>query len=109
MLFRSGIKTSCKLPLNLGILSCRLRQVTLGARDFSCAVSGFGHVLKSDPREKFFLGASPLVSLAEGRRRVGLRPTKPLVTREKKISGTQGNARFHSTMKLTNTMLLLLF
>ena len=25
---------------------------TLGARDFSCAVSGFGQVLKSDPREK---------------------------------------------------------
>ena len=34
---------------------------TLGARDFSCAVSGFGQVLKSDPR---------------GRTRVGLRPTK---------------------------------
>ena len=26
--------------------------VTLGARDFSCAFSGFGKVLKSDPREK---------------------------------------------------------
>ena len=25
---------------------------TQGARDFSCAVSGFGQVLKSDPREK---------------------------------------------------------
>ena len=25
---------------------------TLGARDFSCAVSGLGQVLKSDPREK---------------------------------------------------------
>ena len=25
---------------------------TLGARDFSCMVSGFGQVLKSDPREK---------------------------------------------------------
>ena len=25
---------------------------TLGARGFSCAVSGFGQVLKSDPREK---------------------------------------------------------
>ena len=24
---------------------------TLGATDFSCAVSGFGQVLKSDPRE----------------------------------------------------------
>ena len=34
---------------------------TLGARDFSCAVSGFGQVLKSDPR---------------GRTRVALRPTK---------------------------------
>jgi len=37
---------------------------TLGARDFSCAVFGFGQVLKSDPCEKFFLAASPLVSLA---------------------------------------------
>ena len=27
-------------------------EATLGARDFSCAVSGFGQVLKSDPREK---------------------------------------------------------
>ena len=25
---------------------------TLGSRGFSCAVSGFGQVLKSDPREK---------------------------------------------------------
>ena len=44
----------------------------------SCAVSGFGQVLKSS------LAASPLVSLAEGQRRVGLRPTKLHVTREKK-------------------------
>ena len=29
-----------------------LRENTLGARDFSCAVSGFGQVLKRDPREK---------------------------------------------------------
>ena len=43
---------------------------TLGARDFSCAVSGFGQVLESDS--------------AEGPRRVGLQPTKLLVTREKK-------------------------
>ena len=57
---------------------------TLGARGFSCAVSGFGQVLKSDPRENFFLATSPLVSSAFGRRRVGLRPTKVLVTREKK-------------------------
>ena len=55
---------------------------TLGARGFSCAVSGFGQVLKSDPREKlfsrekFFLAASLLVSSAFGRTRVGLRPTK---------------------------------
>ena len=57
---------------------------TLGARDFSCVVSGFGQVLKSDPRDNLFLAASPLVSSAEGRRRVGLQPTKLLVTREKK-------------------------
>ena len=45
-------------------------KVTLGARDFSCAVSGFGQVLKSDPRF--------------AARVFGLRPTKLLVTREKK-------------------------
>ena len=65
-------------------LLCYERNCTLGARDFSCAVSGFCQVLKSDSREKFFLAASPLVSSAEGWRRVGLRPTKLLVTREKK-------------------------
>ena len=42
---------------------------TLGAKGFSCAVSGFGQVLKSDPRE-------PLVSSAFGRTRFCLRPTK---------------------------------
>ena len=51
--------------------------VTLGARGFSCAVSHFGQVLKkSDPREKYFFAASPLVSSAFGRTRVSLRPTK---------------------------------
>ena len=35
---------------------------TLGARGFSCAVSGSGQVLKSDPLEKFLLAASPRVS-----------------------------------------------
>ena len=34
-----------------------LKASTLGARDFSYAVSGFGQVLNSDPREKFFLAA----------------------------------------------------
>ena len=29
-----------------------LRKFTLGARDFSCAVSGFGQAFISDPREK---------------------------------------------------------
>ena len=38
---------------------------TLGARGFSCAVSGFGQVLKSDPREKLFFFS-----------RFRLRPTK---------------------------------
>ena len=42
---------------------------TLGARGPSCAVSGFGQVLKSDLRE-------PLVSSAFGRTRVCLQPTK---------------------------------
>ena len=39
----------------------------------------------------FFIAALPLVSSAESRRRVGLRPTKLLVARKKKNSGTQGN------------------
>ena len=72
------------------------RIVTLGARGFSCAVCGFGQVLKSDPREKrFFLAASPLESSAFGRTRVGLWPTKrnPRRTREK-TSGTQGSGLF---------------
>ena len=47
---------------------------TLGARGFSCAVSGFRQVLKSDPREKLFFF----------RRGIGLRPMKLLVAREKK-------------------------
>ena len=38
---------------------------TLGAKGFSCAVSGFGQVLKSDPREKLFFFFSCLRSLAE--------------------------------------------
>ena len=46
---------------------------TLCARDFSCAVSGFGQVLKSDLRERLFLAADQA----------------PPYTREK-ISGTQG-------------------
>ena len=56
----------------------------------------FRSSLISDPREKFFLAASPLVSSAFGRRHVGLRPTRhppkaPRRTREK-TSGTQGSA-----------------
>ena len=34
------------------IYTMDVRDRTLGARDFSCAVSGFGQVSKSDPREK---------------------------------------------------------
>ena len=44
---------------------------TLVARGFSCGVSGFGQVLKSDLRfflfSLFFLAASPLLSSAFGR------------------------------------------
>ena len=55
--------------------------LTLGARDFSCAVSDFGQVLKSDPL---------LVSSAFGRTRVGLRPTKrSSPSHARKTSGTQ--------------------
>ena len=53
---------------------------TLGARGFSCAVSGFGHVLQNDPREK--LRRSCLRPLAD--------ETKLSVAREKKTSCTQG-------------------
>ena len=54
------------------VLLKRTESNTLGARGFSCAVSGFGQVLKSDPREKLVAR----VSSAFGRTRVGLRPTK---------------------------------
>ena len=47
--------------------------LTLDARDFSCAVSGFGEVLKSD------LAASTLVSSAEGR------PSSSSHTRKKSL------------------------
>ena len=64
-------------------------------RGFRCRSS----LKKSDPPEKpldqsaislFFLAASPIVASAFVRRQVGLRPTKLLVAREKKTSGTQG-------------------
>ena len=54
---------------------------TLGARGFSCAVSGFGHVLQNDPRER----ASQLVSSAFGRRNEA-----PRRTREKTSTGGSG-------------------
>ena len=62
------------------------RTHTLGARGFSCAVSGFGQVLESDPREKryVFLAASPLLSSAFGRRNEAPRRTR------EKTSVTQG-------------------
>ena len=51
---------------------------TLGARGFSCAVSGFGQALKSDPR-----GFAARV--------FGLRPTKRSSRRTReKTSGTHG-------------------
>ena len=53
------------------------RGTTLGARDFSSAVSGFCQVF-------IVTRASPLVASAYGRRRVGLRPTPKLpAAREK--------------------------
>ena len=53
------------------------RAPTLGARGFSCAVSGLGQVLESDPRE-------PFVSSACGRRNEAPRRMR------EKTSGTQG-------------------
>ena len=38
------------------------KQPTLGAKGFSCAVSGFGQVLKSDTREKPLDLSSPFAS-----------------------------------------------
>ena len=60
---------------------------TLGARDFSSAVSAQRStrtVKSTAPRQRFFLGASPLVPSAYGRRGVGLRPTPKIpAAREK--------------------------
>ena len=55
------------------------------ASGFSCAVSGFGQVLKSDPP----------VSSAFGRTRI----VPPRRTREK-TSGTQGTLAYHYLMKI---------
>ena len=55
------------------------RNPTLGARGFSCAVSGFGLVLKSDPREK----------LRRSRLRPAADETKLSVHTREKTSGTQ--------------------
>ena len=44
---------------------------TLGSRGFSCAVSGFGQVLKSDPREKpLDQSAIPLIAPSQLRPRL---------------------------------------
>ena len=61
---------------------------TLGARGFSCAVSGFGQVLKSDPREKlfFFLAASPA---ADKTKLPVAREKKPLVPRVLNLLGSE--------------------
>ena len=49
---------------------------TLGARDLTCAFSGFGQVVIVTRAEVLSLPeASPLVALAFGRRRIGLRTT----------------------------------
>ena len=56
-------------------------QTSLGAGDFSCAVSGFGQVLKSDPREK--PNSEDFRPAAD---------EAPRHTREK-ISGTQGRSK----------------
>ena len=55
---------------------------TLRARGFSCAVSGFGQVLKSDPRFARVFGLWP--------KTCGRRNEAPRRAREK-TSGTQGN------------------
>ena len=55
----------------------RQHTITLGARDFSSAVSGFCQV---------FIVTPPLVASAYGRRRVGLRPTPKIpAAREKNL------------------------
>ena len=69
---------------------------TLGARGFSCAVSGFRQVLKSDPREKLFF-----FSRVFGLWPKTYRPTAdeaPRRTREK-TSGTKGRESKASTVK----------
>ena len=76
---------------------------TLGARGFSCAVSGFGQVLKSDPREK--LRRSCLRASAEHVSACGRRNEAPRRTREK-TSGTQGT--YLSTSSFNNASCTLL-
>ena len=51
-------------------------QITLGARDFSSAVSGLCQVfIMTRAKSEVFLAACPLLASAYGRRCVGLRPT----------------------------------
>ena len=66
-------KTALKLMFSYGLWD------TLGARGFSCAVSGFGHVLQNDPREK--LRRSCLRPLADETKLPVAREKKPLVPR----------------------------
>ena len=70
---------------------------TLGARGFSCAVSGFGQILKSDPREK--LRPTCLRPSAEHVSACRRRNKAPLRTREK-TSGTQGSHHNKSSIIL---------
>ena len=46
------VLTDRKFPTKISGIFINGKQPTLGARGFSCAVSGFGQVLKNDPREK---------------------------------------------------------
>ena len=76
------------------------RKITLGARGFSYAVSGFGQVLKSDPRvfsRGFAARVSPRPS-AEHVSVCGRRNEAPRRTREK-TSGTQGRRELASSLE----------
>ena len=79
--------------LNIGGSS--IRRSTLGARGFSCAVSGFGQVLKSGFAARVF-GVRPNTC------RPAADETKlPRRTREK-TSGTQGRETCVSDMKIVH-------
>ena len=78
--FRQLLRLLIRLPLNLNKVIVLHLFRTLGARGFSCAVSGFDQVLKSDPRGF----ATRVFDLRPNTCRPAADETKLPVAREKK-------------------------